>query len=696
MHANPPAFFQRRQRGMATVLTVMLIGLALSTTVLGTIYYIRGTQEQSTSLHAQTQAQMKAWTGAEIVRQYLLQLQTDGRLASLVTTVNAAPETTLVLTGTGVADAISAKFISPVSASELTARITGVTAANSRAESSSTLQVSYKVTSAGGGTAKPPSVLTFNRNLKLGGNITVKTNADAQTAYEINVLGDVSTDGNSITGVPKINALGSINIGSGSSFDELNANCDVSLSGSVKVATVNAGRNACVTGGASVLGTLKANGSVKLDSGYADNGAIFALVHATDVAACAASGNSPAWASAEAATCAVPRLAGVDLSAGNAGGKSVTTKGSVEIASGRIGALDAELNLTVNGDATVAGSIGGALAKPSWNSKITVSVLPGKTVAITPVPKVTILTDTFNANTLEGVANYAFKIDSLGYKKVTLHNVQGMADGIYYLGNYNGGGYRDYVCTALASGASPGSPTCQTPAVSASKTLCQGYSDYNNCFSYDNGKWTVNGKSMAPGVAWFQGNLEVGSGVYYNTFIATGNITTSGQHETYAPNFAGYDGTSGGIRYAPTGICANSNFPALVPRQLCDTAQKKYLADADGGIGNYAFMAGSRADEIYADTASYVGGNIALGAFSIVHGSVKASNEFTSGGATTLQGYVTALALGVKVSNSMGGSTTFDLRVLPASFTASGSGTGTGGGSGAGAGSVQIRWARYL
>lgn len=712
MHTNPWAFSRRRpartapartsaarpgrQRGIAMALTVMLIGLALSTTVLGTIYYIRGTQEQSTSLHAQTQAQMKAWTGAEILRQYLLALQADGRLASLVTTVNASPETTLVLDATGVTDAISAKFISPVSATELTARITGVTAPNTRAEASSTLQVNYKVSGSAPSATQPPSVLTFNRNLKLGGSITVKTDTGSQTTYQINVLGDVSTGGNSIIGVRIINALGSINIGSGSSFDELNANCDVRISGSVTATAINARRNACASGGASVTGILKANGSVKVESGYSDNGSIFAIANATDVAACAASGNRPAWDSSEAVTCATPRFAGVDLSAGNAGSKSVSTKGRVEIASGRIGALDAEGSLTVSSDATVAGSIGGALTKPSWNNKVTVSVVPGKTVSITPVPKLTIPTETFNANALEGVANYAFKIDSLGYKKVTVHNVQGLTEGgVYYLGNY-AGNKRDYLCTALARGSSASSPTCQAPAVSASRTICQGYSESNNCFGYNNGQWTIVGKSMAPGVVWFQGNLEVGTGIYYNTFIATGNITTSGQHETFAPNFAGYDGTSGGTRYTPTGICVNSNFPALVPLQLCDTGQNKYLHDADGGIGNYAFMAGSRADDDYANMASYVGGNITLGSSSTVHGSVKAGNEFTSGGSTTLQGYVTALALGVKVFNSMGGSTTFDLRQLPPTFTAGGQNADTGGtGGSGGAASVQIRWARY-
>lgn len=703
MHLLPAVFprphpaWRGAQRGIATVLTVMLIGLALSATVLGTMYYLRGAQEQSTSLHAQTQAQMKAWTGAEILRQYLLQLQTDGRLAQLVTAVNAAQDTTLVLTGAGVTDTISARFVPPASATQFTAMVTGVTAAGSRAQASSTLRVVYKV---GGGSTpavKPPSVLTFNRGLKLSGSIAVKTDPSTTTAYEINVLGDVSTGGNSITGVRKINALGSINIGSGSSFDELNANCDVSISGSVTATRINAMRNVCASGGASVPGTVKANGSVRMESGYSANGAIVAIANATDVAACEPSGNNPAWNSNVAATCAAPRFAGVDLSAGGAGSKSVTTKGSVEISAGQIGTLDAEGNLSVASGA-VTGSIGGKVSKPSWNGQVQVTEIPGKIVTITPVPKLTMVTETFNANALEASANYAFKVDSQGYKKVTVRNVQGLADGVYYLGNYNGP-YKDYLCTALANGSSPNSPNCLTPAATASKTICQGYSEYNNCFTYNNGSWTINGKSMAPGVAWFQGNLEVSNGVYYNTFIATGNIVTSGSHQTFAPSFAGYDGTSAGVRYAPTGICANSNFPALVPLQLCDTTQKKYLSAGNESIANFAFMAGSRANDNYADTAGYVGGNITLGASSVVHGSIKAGNEFTSGGSSTIQGYVSALGLGVKILNAMGGNTTFDLQQLPASFDPGGGtgGDGSPGGSPGGgtAASVQILWARY-
>ena len=71
------------QRGIATVLILLLVGLSLSAAVFGTAHYIRSHQQQDVAAHAQTQAQMKAWTGAELVRQYLQQLQDSGQLAAL-------------------------------------------------------------------------------------------------------------------------------------------------------------------------------------------------------------------------------------------------------------------------------------------------------------------------------------------------------------------------------------------------------------------------------------------------------------------------------------------------------------------------------------------------------------------------------------------------------------------------------------
>ena len=112
-------------RGIATVLILLLVGLSLSAAVFGTAHYIRSQQQQDVAAHAQTQAQMKAWTGAELVRQYLQQLQDSGQLAALYA---KAPPFYLTLSGDGVTSAVLAR----VMASDSTAR-TVATATDSTA-----------------------------------------------------------------------------------------------------------------------------------------------------------------------------------------------------------------------------------------------------------------------------------------------------------------------------------------------------------------------------------------------------------------------------------------------------------------------------------------------------------------------------------------------------------------------------------
>lgn len=697
------------QRGMATTLLLLLVGLTLTVMVLGTSAYLRQQQASTVSNHAQTQAQLKAWTGAELVHQYLRQVQTQGQWAQLM---GAAYPQTLTLQGEGVDGVIQAKFLrADPSTNTVTAQITGVTAQNSPAEARVMLEVVYALegitgtdegnNGGGGGTApqQPNNVVTFSRNLRLGGSINVLQDAGAAKNYEIAVLGDVSTGGNSITGVKKITSTGSIRIGSGSSFEELHANCDVYIDGSVTANTIAARRNACVLGGAKVPGSLRANGSVKLMGSVAANGAVYARANASDVAACAAPGYRPSNNSAEAETCALPALLGVDLTGGSAGAQSVETLGNVSIASGAINALKALGDLVVSSSGSVVGFVGGAVRKPDWNQNVNVKPLAGA-LEVGVVPKVELLKATFNANTVRAQANYVFFVDSNSSKKVTVRGVSGIADGEYFLADYASGPYKDRLCTRVTGvGANA---RCADGTPERSITVCKGYSTSNNCFAYNTNSrtWSVNGVSAAQGVAWFEGNLEVGNGVYYNTFIASGNITTAGSTKVYAPNYAGYSGRVAGVQYAPTGICENVHFPLLYPADLCDRAHQQYVESGIGGLGNYAMMAGSRSDDRFDDLANYVGGNITVGASVELFGSVQAGNEFTSGGSTTVHGYVAALALGTARQNSMGGSTTFDLRNLPKTLNPGGAKPVEPGGGGKDPGStdaqVRVKWSRYL
>lgn len=725
--ARPPAM--AAHKGIATILILLLTGLALLAVILGLGSYLRANQEQGVTLQAQTQAQVKTWTGAEIVRLYLGQLLkneqsgqgpklSDLAASALSKAAPGAPSRPFVpleppvdLQLTGI-EGLSAHLVGirqdpqDSNHNEYIIDVSSDAADHTRAQSSSTLRLVYRVASDGQQTPAKglDPVMDWRRDLLLSGGIAVKGQPGAP--YTLLVDGNVLTGGNSISGVDAIESTGSIFITSGSSFKNLHANGDVRITGSVSVHDEIAARgDVCVEGGASATGTVRANGSVIANGGS----------RLGDVYSGARSDNRqyPALCANPPSTTYAPKLHffdpahggqpfGVDLQ-DNASANSVQTKGGLRIGSGSIAQpLLAQGDLVdTNWGGYEHGTIGGVLRIEGSNPEIAkwVATREGLSVAVSSVAELHSRKDLFNAYTVEANANYAFKIDANGYKVVDVRNITGMADGTYFLGDYDNTpetgwdrGYKDFLCKKLANHSSPNAPKCQAPVDKVAGTICEGYSPYNNCLSYNNGQWGINGHSLAPGILWFEGNLDIGNGQYYGSMIATGNITTSGDAAVYAPNYAGYDGQArvGNQTqvFAPTGMCKNSYFPNKAPSNLCkDGALVNTYAN---GLGNYALMAGSCTA---GDCARYTGGNIALGASNKIHGNVLAGNVFTSGGSTTVNGYITSLGLGNASNNSQGGSTTIDVSHLPPSFTPH---SGPLSPPSTDTRFIEVRWSRYL
>ncbi|MDH1428943.1 hypothetical protein N5J23_17585 [Comamonas aquatica] len=196
MHRNirPPA----PQRGVATVLILLLVGLSLSAAALGTAHYIRSQQKQDIATHAQTQAQMKAWTGAELVRQYLQKLQTDNQLSAFYASWSSPltqeqeqkqkqkqkQELELKLEGEGVTDAILANITAiDAAAGTVTARITGITAPASPAEARAVLEVVY-ATGTGSGTAPSQCAAPVRSSNVLRGDVSITGGQTSFTSGE--------------------------------------------------------------------------------------------------------------------------------------------------------------------------------------------------------------------------------------------------------------------------------------------------------------------------------------------------------------------------------------------------------------------------------------------------------------------------------------------------------------------------------
>ena len=662
----------RRQRGIATLLIILLLCAAISVTAMGAAYALRGTQQRQMTVHAATSAQGAAWRGVETVRLAL----TQAGLPTLTGWCNnntcadgdqVLDKTIGGLATIGVPDARLVRIRRPDPAKDIylvTAQVTGQ-AGSGDSLTRSTVEVVYEVgnvTTGGGstpGSGEPAplnAVITFNHNLNLSGSITVMK--PAGTEYQINVKGDLTTGGNTITGVDTIWSTGSIQISSGSTFGTLAANGDIKFDGSVTATrAVNARGDICISGGANAANAqVRANGSVVANGGVVlgDVSAIGTSQRGSETEKCT-NADKPG-------TDQDGNVFAVDLK-GNSSARTVAATGSVRINSGSITGTEG-LRATghlvdTNWGGTECGQVGLSVSAGNPAVRDCVSTVAGLQVPIAPVSPVNLNQSTFNAYDVEAAAHYVFKINAAGYKIVTVRNIHGVTDGTYFIADYTGP-YKDYLCTELAAGSTPTAPTCKTqPSV----TPCKGFSEYNNCMAYNAAtrQWTLSGTSFAPGIVWFEGNLHLGNGVYQNSFVATGEITTGGSLEVYAVNYAGYNGKRGTTTYAPTGICVNSNFPALYPIDYCGTDGSAFTSP-DTVIGNYALLAGS-----YATNGNYVGGNIVLGASNKIYGSVLAGNSYGSGGSTTIRGSITALSQG-SGSHYGAGSTTIDLRDLPTGY----------------------------
>src|SRR5690606_12652821 len=71
-----------RQRGVATILIVLMVGLAVSVTVPAALYALRGNQLARLASHSATSAQAAAWRGAECRRTLVQDIVSKEQIAT--------------------------------------------------------------------------------------------------------------------------------------------------------------------------------------------------------------------------------------------------------------------------------------------------------------------------------------------------------------------------------------------------------------------------------------------------------------------------------------------------------------------------------------------------------------------------------------------------------------------------------------
>ncbi|KJV37838.1 hypothetical protein [Acinetobacter brisouii] len=655
------------QKGVATVLTVMLVGVALAVAILSTAYYIRSKQQAAVSSHAVTNAQEGAWSGVEILRKYLESLST-AQLSSLST---GAVSIGVI----GITASINS-ITPPATSTDPYQIIATIKNTSTTAQAASTIQVLYNVmptstssSSTGTGTSTgTTSAMDIYSNLDLSGGITFSQNGTGNVS--INVYGDFSTGGVGLKGIDTLNTTGNVTLTSSAQINNIYSNGNVNLTGSASAQLISAKGWINITGGGT-QGDLYADQYISLGGGVNVNTA--------------------------------HTLSYIDWKSGGIA-KAFTAGSYVNISNGQVNTTQAKGNVTMSGWPTVTNVTSEGLLTctsvnwssysllnavtfkscPTTNTKILAAgtnsiVATGALVTVTAPSKPIV-----NALSYESQANYILSVDSSKNIIVTVQNVNGIPNGNYriakYVENYNT--YVGQLCSSV-----------DNKNICTSTPVGYIYPKYSRAdvIAYSGGTWSLNtnGNSgypaLAPGVFLFKGDLKPLQGQYVDTFLATGSIDYGGSINLQAPNYAGASVVCNSTDFGrPTNLCSSST--SLIP----------------ASIGNIALLAGSctNTTTVALCQSTYTGGNISLGAQATVYGNVIAGNLLSTSGSSTIVGSLSAAGLGdTSKGSKFTGSTTIDLSTLkdhPDFSTGTGSTNTSSGTTTTTTITATIQWARYL
>ena len=676
------------QRGIATILISLFIGLAVTATALSTLHDISSTQDRQLGSHAQTHAQSTVWTGAEAVRMFLL-------------TKNASELMALETSNNTLATALNVTGVSADTEDKLTAYVTklddlgngtfnvamNLSAIDVSAQSSSSIEMVYEVTPK---LTVIPKVIVLSGlldlydNLSIGGdikfedfgseNLIVKVKGDIAVGGSVTglgALGAIMAFGNmTINGSNKVGnafANGNITMNNDSTAVQLKAVGKVILNTSKKVSTVLANKDVFLKGGPTQNVDTLGNITVSSNSNHGRLTAGGTLTH-----------------TGTAKITTAQAVGRVNL--GNAKYGIVQSKDHVQCKAGWGWKNFTRIETPSIGRKQSEKCILSFSKVKKMTPDFSVSSsLPLQVFTMQP-PKIDVWPQ-------KGAAHYAFSRD--GSKlKVAVRSIKGIVDGTYYLGTYDTD--REYICKSVNANNKCTAPASKVDA----KPICRGFDVVNSCFSYrsSDSKWKINGTTLAPGVMWFEGNVEMANGFYVNSIYATGNIYTSGQTKVMAVNYAG-----------PGPVCTRNknitwqggskryNYTEFsYPTDICDDTTTPFsFKQPYNPSGNIAFMAGGYPN----GGTTYAGGEVDMGNQNIIFGTIAAGNTIGTSGNTTIYGYLLASGLGASSNNTLSNTTkikkptntsTYDPSTIP-----DGNSGNSSGGTTSTSGAAKVLWSRY-
>lgn len=656
----------QRQQGIATILIMLLVGISMTALSIGLARNVKSTQQKHIAVHASSHVQPLVWTGVELYRGYLESLDNDA-LAALKANGKSTKISISKLENSDIdvtAELLTDPVVIPDGEFEYYQVEALIRAFDHSAQASASLKAVYHVAPSGGNNCIEcvtlSAMLDFHDDLDIGGQITIKAPTGTQSTFSVD--GSVNAINVNLTSINILNSTENIRLSSSTFIDYLYANGTIDLEGSAGTSIAKALGTVTMSGQ-----TLASEVETNVDINLRDSARVTTSMTAQkDIINNGVSNNGSA-------------LAGRDILLGASAGRITTgsAKRNIDIgysnyetdiltAEGNIACPTQTWTRTDGGRAKGSaincpsgqvrfGFGGGRYPNIQDNQNVTVTLPP-------PLPPFSMSKPVVDVWQLKGYANYIFT-NSGNQINVLVKNIKGIEDGNYILGYYpqtQSRKYLDFLCKEV-----DGTGKCTNPSdPSDSKTICYGHSINDACLTFNSTTKTFvfNGKSFAPGAMWFTGNLSLGNGTYYNTFIASGNITTSGGHKTSAINYVGYDAICN-LNY-PENKNTTGDFENLFPTNLCDKTNSKLIYNP---IANIALVAGGKGPG-----GAYSGGNIDIGSSNEINGTILAGKNLLTSGSTIVRGYVSATSQTGRVAgladNKLGASTQILLNNLPAGY----------------------------
>lgn len=319
---------------------------------------------------------------------------------------------------------------------------------------------------------------------------------------------------------------------------------------------------------------------------------------------------------------------------------------------------------------------------------------------------------TLNARDLKEHVNYAFEPDSASTRLfATVRNINNIPQGGYFLGRFNADS-RYYLCknvdevTHRCQKSEGGVLSNADKAEINYYPLC-GMGSSGSCFGYDadTKTWTIDGEwGIVRGTLWFDGNLTIGKGAFFNSFIVTGNFLATDNFYMAAPNFAGvgpmcnnaasfeHTNSAGQPIVIEPDVTDTDLFFGQYPTQVCDfDVTPAEYNHADDLIGNISVLAGSVIPG--SDPEEYTGGQVGFGGTAEVMGVVLAADVVDIGGSATIYGYIVATGKGDGTINVIDSGAKVDTTGVPSHI---GVIPGVGATDGSDAGLTTVLWSKYL